>query len=130
MAIMVLPTLSNVQVMYPVLRKSWRSSFLGIMQVQPGLNIVAVAETRFFLRLSELLARLISPTTFSKKCIPDGNFLVARPPATDETPFEDFLVRSTLQRSLHELVVIHSEKSRATRVEVGRILNTGKILGR
>src|SRR5262245_7200669 len=100
------------------------------MQVQPGLNVVAVAETCFFLRLSELLARIISPATFSKKRIPDGNFFVAGPPATGEAAFEDFLIRSALQRSLRKLIVTHSEKSRATRVEMGRILDTGKIFGR
>src|SRR5437773_9582285 len=40
------------------------------------------------------------------------------------------LIRSALQRSLRKLIVIHAEKSRATRVEVGRILDTGKIIGR
>src|SRR5262245_40749953 len=100
------------------------------MQVQPGLNVVAVAETCFFLRLSELLARIISPATFSKKRIPDGNFFIAGPPATGEAPFEDFFIRSALKRSLHKLIVIHSEKSRATCVEVGRILNTAKIIRR
>ena len=44
---------------------SWRSSFLRIMQVQPRLNVVTIAETRFLLRLSELLARLISPAALS-----------------------------------------------------------------
>src|SRR4029077_11725808 len=58
------------------------------------------------------------------------NFLVAGPPATSEAPFEDFLIRSTLQRSLNKLIVIHTEKSRATGIEVGRILYTGKIIGR
>ena len=100
------------------------------MQVQPGLNIITIAETGFFLRLSELLARIIPPATFSKKRIPDGNFFVAGPPATGEAPFEDFLIRSALQRSLCKLSVIHAEKSRATRVEVGRILDTGKIFRR
>ena len=111
-------------------RRQGFSSFLRIMQVQPGLNVVTIAETCFFLRLSELLARLISPATLSKKCIPNRNFLIAGPPATGEAPFEDFLIRSALQRSLRKLIVIHSEKSRATRVEVGRILDTGKIVRR
>jgi len=100
------------------------------MQVHPGLDVGTVAETRSLLRFSELLTRIIPPATFSEKRIPDGNFLVAGPPAMRKTPFEDFLVRSALQRSLRKLVVIHSEKSRATRVEVGRILDTGKIFRR
>src|SRR5262249_32791075 len=100
------------------------------MQVQPGLDVGTIAETRFFLRLSELLTRIIPPATFPKKGIPDGNFFVAEAPAMNETPFKDFLIRSALQRSLRKLVVIHAEKSRATRVEVGRILDTGKIVRR
>src|SRR5215216_390130 len=100
------------------------------MQVQPGLNVVTVAETCFFLRLSELLARLISPAALSKKCVPNRNFLIAGPPAMGKAPFEDFLIRSALERSLHKLIVIDSQKPRATRVEVGRILDTGKIIRR
>ena len=45
-----------------------------------------------------------------------------------KAPLEDFLIRSALQRSFRKLIVIHSEKSRATSVEMGRILDTGKIL--
>src|SRR6476620_3324382 len=100
------------------------------MQVHPRLNFTAIAETRVLLGLSELLARLISPTALSYKCIPNRNFLIARPPATGKAPFEDFLIRSALQRSLHKLIIIHSQKSRATRVEVGRILDTRKIFRR
>src|SRR5215831_626962 len=100
------------------------------MQIHPGLDVVTAAETGFLLRLGELLARLIPPAAFSKKRIPNGNFFFARPPATREAPFEDLLVRSTLERSLHKTIVIHSEKPRATRVEVGRILYTGKIFRR
>src|ERR1043166_8220646 len=100
------------------------------MQVNPGLNVVTIAETCFFLRLGKLLACIIPPATFSKKRIPDGNFFVAGPPATCEAPFEDFVIRSALQRSVHKLTVIHAEKSRATRVEVGRILDAGKIFRR
>ena len=70
------------------------SSFLRIMQVQPGLNVGAIAETRVLLRLSELLARFIPPATFSKKRIPNGNFFVARLATMSEAPFEDFVVRS------------------------------------
>jgi hypothetical protein len=113
-----------------MLGESWRSSFLHIVQVHPGLDVVAIAETRFSLRLSELLARLISPATLSKKRIPDGNFFVAWPPATSKAPVEDFLIRSALQCPLRKLIVIHAEKSRATRVEVGRIFYTGKIIRR
>src|SRR5262245_9768737 len=99
------------------------------MQVHPGLDLNAVAETCFLLRFGEFFARLIPPTTLSKKRVPDGNLFVAGPPATFEAPFEDFLIRSALQRSLHKLIVIHSKKSRATRIEVRRILDTGKIPG-
>ena len=96
------------------------------MQVHPGLYFSTIAETRVFLRLREFLARIIPPATFPKKRIPDGNFFFAGPPATGKAPFEDFLIRSAFQRSVHKLIVIHSEKSRATRVEVGRILDTGE----
>jgi hypothetical protein len=41
------------------------SAFLSIVKINPCLNLVAVDETRFLLRLSELLARLISPATLS-----------------------------------------------------------------
>src|ERR1043166_1371481 len=98
------------------------------MQVQPGLLVGTVAETRFSLRLSELLTRIIPPATFPKKGIPDGNFFVTGAPAMGEAPFEDFLIRSALQRSLRKLLVIYSEKPRATRIEVGRILDTSKII--
>lgn len=125
-----LPTLSTRSSSVSALGESWLSSFLGIMQVDPRLNVGAIAEARFFLRFSELLARIIPPATFSKKSIPDGNFFVAGLPAMGETPFEDFLIRSALQRSIHKLVVIHAEKSRATRVEVSRILDSGKIVRR
>jgi hypothetical protein len=100
------------------------------MQVHPGLDVGTVAETRSLLRFSELLTRIIPPATFSKKRIPNGNFLIAGPVSTRKAPFEDFFIRSTLERSLRELVVIHAEKSRATRIEVGRILDTGKIFRR
>src|SRR5690349_5056757 len=106
------------------------SSFLSIMQVHPGLDIITIAKTRFFLRLSKFLTCFVSPATLSKKCIPNGNFLIARSPALAEAPFEDFFIRAALQRSPHKVVVIHSEKSRATRIEVGRILDTGEILRR
>src|SRR5262245_2321893 len=100
------------------------------MQVQPGLNVGAIAETRFSLRFSELLTGIVPPATFPKKRVPDGNFFVARLAAMGEAPFEYFLIRSAFERTVHELVVIDAEKSRATRVEVGRILDTGKIIRR
>src|SRR4030095_8361402 len=100
------------------LGESGLSAFLGIMQVHPGLNVATIAETRFLLCFSEFLARIIPPATFSKKRIPDGNFFVARPPTMGEAPFEDLLIRSAFQRSVHKLIVIHSEESRATRIEV------------
>src|SRR5215831_3178064 len=119
-----------------VKRASWalgesrRSSFLGIVQVYPSLNVATITEARFFLRLSELLTRIIPPAPFTKKRIPDRNFFVARPPTMGEAPFEDLLIRSAFQRSVHKLIVIHSEESRATRVEVSWILNAGKIIRR
>src|SRR6516162_5890569 len=110
------------------LGESWLSSFLGVVQVYPSLNIATITETRFLLRFSEFLARIIPPATFTKKRIPDGNFFVARSPTMGEAPFEDLLIRSAFQRTVHKLVIIHSEESRATRIEVGRILDTGKII--
>ena len=109
---------------------AWRSSLFGIVQVQPRLNVSTIAETRFFLRLGEFVARLVPPATLPKKGVPDGNFLFAGPPATRKAPIQDFLIRFTLQRSLHKLIVIYSQKSCATGVEVRRIFDTGKISGR
>src|SRR6266700_2512208 len=97
------------------------------MQVQPGLNVVTVAETCFLLRLGELLTRLISPATLPKKGIPDRNFLFAGPPATREAPLEDFFTRTAFQRSVDKLIVIYSQKPCATGIEVRRIFYTGKI---
>ena len=100
------------------------------MEIHPGLDVVTIAKTCLLFRLGEFLTRIIPPATFSEKRVPDGNFLVAGPTATGEAPFEDFLIRPALQCSLHKLVVIYSEKSRATRVEVSRVLDTGEIFGR
>jgi hypothetical protein len=100
------------------------------MQVHPGLNLGAIAETRGFLRLSELLARIIPPATFPKKRIPNGNFFVARLATMSEAPFEDFVVRSAFERSIRKLVVIHAEESCATSVEVSRVLDTCKVIRR
>ena len=47
-----------------------------------------------------------------------------------EAPFKDFVVRSAFQRSIRKLVVIDAEKSGAARIEVRRIFDTGKIIGR
>src|SRR6516225_7056756 len=130
MTIITLPRLPALRSCVPASGESWPSSFLCIVQVHPRLNVLPIAETCLFLRLSKLFARIVSPAAFAKKRIPDGNFFLAGPPTMGEAPFEDFLVRSALQRSLHKLLVIHSEKSCATRVEVGLILNTGKIIRR
>ena len=109
---------------------SWLSIFLSVVQVDPRLNIIAISEPFFLLRLRELLARLVPPATLPEKRIPDGNFLFAGSSPTREAPVEDFLVRTALERSLHEFVVIYAEKSRATGIEVGWILDTGKIVWR
>src|ERR1044071_9693579 len=118
MTMITLPSLPALRSCVPASGESWPSSFLCIVQVHPRLNVLPIAETCLFLRLSKLFARIISPAAFTKERIPDGNFFVARPPTMGEAPFEDFLVRSALKRSLHKLVVIHSEKSRATPIEV------------
>ena len=74
------------------LGSSWGSSFLRVMQIHPGLNVVTITETSFSLRLSELLARIIPPPTLSKKRIPDGNFLFTGAAAFFKAPLEDFLI--------------------------------------
>jgi hypothetical protein len=105
------PKLRNERLWSPDLvgeRRARRSSFFSVVQVQPRLNVMAIAETCFLLRLGEFLARLVSPATFPKEGVPDGNFLVAGLPFTRKAPFEDFFVRSTLQRSLDKLTVIYS----------------------
>src|SRR5690242_2657281 len=130
MPIITLQRLPALRSCVPASGECWSSSFLCIVQVHPRLDVLPIAETCIFLRFSKLFARIVSPPAFAKKRIPDGNFFVAGPPTMGEAPFEDFLVRSALQRSLHKLLVIHSEKSCATRVEVGVILNACKIVRR
>jgi len=41
------------------------SAFLSVVKIHPCLNVITIAKTRFFLRLGELVARLIPPATFS-----------------------------------------------------------------
>jgi len=50
---------------FPLKHRARRSPLLRVVQVYPRLDIVAIAKTRFFLRLGEFLARLISPATLS-----------------------------------------------------------------
>jgi hypothetical protein len=54
-----------------------RSAFFGIVQVDPRLNIVAIAQTRSFLGCCQVVARFIPPAAFGKKGIPDGDFFFA-----------------------------------------------------
>ena len=124
------PDFTNLEMLRLRLRDNAGSSLLRIVQIHPRLDVIAIAETRFFLRLGEFFARIVPPAALSQKRIPNRNFLVAGPPAMGEAPLEDFLIRSALQRSFRKLVVIHSEKSGATRIEVGGILDTGKIFRR
>jgi hypothetical protein len=62
------------------------------MQVYPGLDVLTIAETRFSLRLCELVTSVISPGALPEKRIPNRNFFVAGAPATSEAPFEDFFI--------------------------------------
>ena len=67
--------------------------FLGVVQVHPGLNIFHdfPGLTAPWL-LAGLRSCFIAPAAFAQKCIPDRDFLLARPPAALETPFENFLI--------------------------------------
>ena len=112
-------------------KRRWRSPFLGVMQVNPRLNVLAIPKTRSLLRCLQIGAGIVAPSTFGKKPIPDRDFLFGGPAATFETPFENFLIRSTFQCSFHKVIIIYAQKSYATGVEHRRIfIDTGKIVRR
>src|SRR5258707_13097143 len=87
------------------------SVFLSVVKVHPCLNVVAISHAGPLLSCLQVHACVISPATFAQKRVPDRDFLLVRPPATLETPFEDFIVRSALQCSLHKVIVIDAKKS-------------------
>src|SRR5437773_11683825 len=72
------------------------SSFLSVVQINPGLNVIAIAKSSFLLRLVKLLARLLSPAALSYKRIPDGHFIIASTAATRKAAFEDSRIRFTM----------------------------------
>ena len=49
----------------PTERPARLSSFLSVVQINPGLNVIAIAKSSFLLRLGKLLARLVSPAALS-----------------------------------------------------------------
>src|ERR1700741_2251661 len=106
-------------------------SFLRIVQVHPGLNIVTIAPPVPFLGCLQIRARFISPATFREKRVPDGDFLIARSSAALKAPLKNFLIRTAFERSIDKLVVNYAEKSCATRVEHCRIfIDASKIIRR
>ena len=46
-------------------KRRWRSPFLGVMQVNPRLNVLAIPKTRSLLRCLQVGARVISPAAFA-----------------------------------------------------------------
>src|ERR1043165_7111130 len=99
--------------------RTWTSALFGVVQVNPGLNIIACGPTGAFLGCLEVGASAVAPAAFGEKCIPDFDLSLARPPAVGKTPFQNFLVRSPLQRPTDQLIVIDSQEPRATSVEQG-----------
>jgi hypothetical protein len=75
---------------------SRRSSFFDIMQVHPGLNIVARAPAGALFGSLQVLAGCIAPTALGEKRVPNFDLFFARPPALGKAPFEDLLVRAAL----------------------------------
>ena len=97
------------------------------MPIHPGLNIVAIRPTLSLLGRFQVGARFILPAAFGKKRIPDKDFFFVRPAAPGKAPFEDFLVRSSLKSSLDQLIVIHSQKSCAARIEKSWVFHPTKV---
>ncbi len=97
------------------------SSLFGVVQIYPCLDIIAIIEPSFVLRCRQVFASRIAPAAFQDERIPNLYLLLSWPPATRKAPLENFLIRPAFQRSRNKVLVIYSEKSRATRVEVSRI---------
>jgi hypothetical protein len=73
-----------------------RSSFFGVMQVHPGLNIIAIRPAKSFLSRVQIRAAGVSPATFGNERIPDLDFFIARLFAVGKAPVENFFVRPAL----------------------------------
>src|SRR5204863_5220044 len=101
----------------------------GIMQVDPSLDIVAVFPAVSFLRLRQIGAPFIPPSSFGQESIPDLNFFFARLSAMLEAPVQNLFVRATLKRAFRQLIIIDSEKPGASSIEKGWIFHSDEIPG-
>ena len=100
------------------------------MQVHPSLNIIAIPPAKSFLSRLQVRVACIPPSALRDKRIPNLDLFFAGFSAAFKTPIENVLVRSPLKGSGDQLIIIHSEKSCAARIEKGWIFHAAKIAGR
>lgn len=86
------------------------AAFLGVYQIEECLDVFPTREAGLGFRLSKASRRGIPPTALTEKGIPHLDLFIARLGAVTETPSEDFLIASALQRASGEGVEIDSEK--------------------
>jgi hypothetical protein len=79
-----------------------RSSFFSIMQVHPGLDLVAFAPAQALLGGLQIGASRIPPAAFGHKTVPDKYLFLARPAAGLKTPLQNLLIGPALQGSLDQ----------------------------
>ena len=92
-------------------------AFVGVEQVEEGLDVMAVGDAVFFFALGEALTGVVAPAAFAQVAVPDFNFFLGRFATVGETPFEDVLVLASQLHASDDIFVFHTQEGTATAIE-------------
>src|SRR2546430_1544348 len=86
------------------------SALVKIDEVWNALNIVAICDSSLLFSLFETRRDRITPSELRCESVPDKEIAFVQAAALFETPFQNFLVRPALLRTLDQIAMVHAQK--------------------
>jgi len=105
------------------------SLFVGFVEVEPGLDIIALGIAALSFDFCKFLTAAISAAVRAHESIPNLDLLLARLAAIYKAPLENLFVAATAKNLVNQRGVGYAQKSCAARVEPGPI-RSAKIVSR
>src|SRR5262249_14734101 len=102
--------------------------FVRFVEVEKGLDVRAILKASLAFHLLERFSETVAPTAFRQKRIEHEDVFLIRPAAMFKAPFENFLIRATIERSFDDGRIVELKKSADARVRASAVLVIGRQL--